>query len=118
MRINNLERGQIYWVNWEPARGSEQAGTRPALIIQTNIPNQIERYPLTIVVAVTTSIKRYLSNVYVEPSEENGLSTASEVLCNQIQTISKDRLKNYIGTLEAHYMHEVDEKLRYMLSLI
>jgi mRNA interferase MazF len=112
-----LERGQIYWLDWHPSRGSEQSGTRPGLIVQTNIPNHIERYPLTIVVAVTSALKNYLSSVAIAPSTSNGLSQPSEVLCNQIQTVSKDRLLGYIGRLDQSEMQQVDEKLRYILAL-
>ena len=37
------KRGEIWLVNWNPARGSEQAGQRPALIIQNDIGNKNER---------------------------------------------------------------------------
>jgi mRNA interferase MazF len=107
----------LYWIDWDPARGSEQAGRRPGLIVQSNVPNRIERYPLTIVVALTTSLKGHRSNVRVEPTPGNGLSSPSEVLRNQIQTISKDRLGGFIGRLTSSDMAEVNEKLRYILEL-
>ena len=111
------ERGQLYWLDWNPARGSEQAGTRPALVVQTNVPNQIERYPLTIVIAVTSVLKGYRSSVEVQPSSENGLTATSEILCNQLQTVDKSRLNALIGKLSDADMHEVDTRLSYMLGL-
>ena len=114
---NSPRRGQLYWLDWNPARGSEQAGRRPALIVQTDVPNSIERYPLTIVVAVTTALKGYMSCVRIEPTPENGLSQTSEVLCNQIQSVSKDRLLQRIGNITEDELDEVGEKLRYILAL-
>jgi mRNA interferase MazF len=54
-------RGEIWLVNFNPARGSEQKGMRPALIIQNDIGNEVS--PITIVAASSTSIKIYPINV-------------------------------------------------------
>jgi len=47
------KRGEVWVVNWNPARGSEQAGKRPALVIQNDIGN--EKAPTTIVAAISSS---------------------------------------------------------------
>ncbi len=49
-----LRRGEIWYVDFDPARGSEQAGRRPALIIQNDAGNESARYPNTIVLAMST----------------------------------------------------------------
>jgi mRNA interferase MazF len=112
-----VERGELYWLDWSPGRGSEQSGKRPALIVQSNVPNAIERYGMTIVVAVTSAIKGHRSSVQVSPTQLNGLTATSEVLCNQIQTVGKERLRDYIGRLTDAEMREVNARLRYMLAL-
>ena len=62
--MNNFpRRGEIWLVNWNPARGSEQTGKRPALIIQNDIGN--EKAPTTIVAAISSSVKLYPMNVCV-----------------------------------------------------
>ena len=38
----DIKRGEIYWVDWNPGRGSEQSGLRPALVIQNDIGKQIQ----------------------------------------------------------------------------
>ncbi|HZT40774.1 MAG TPA: type II toxin-antitoxin system PemK/MazF family toxin [Chthonomonadaceae bacterium] len=53
----SIRRGEIYMVDWSPGRGSEQAGRRPAVIVQTDAANLNSNYPNTIVVAVSKSGK-------------------------------------------------------------
>ena len=69
-------RGEIWLVNWNPARGSEQAGKRPALVIQNDIGN--EKAPTIIVAAISSSVKLYPMNVKLDPPE-GGLKRSSIV---------------------------------------
>src|SRR5579859_3068094 len=105
-------RGQLYWVDWNPARGSEQAGRRPALIIQNKPFNRNERYPNTIVAAVSTSGRPVPTHVALDPTEENGLRERSYVKCEQLVTIGKDRLEGLIGTVDKSVMARVDRALK------
>lgn len=114
----NIKRGEIYLVDWNPARGSEQAGTRPSLIIQNDVANAVAGYPVTIVCAVSSQLKGYPSMVRVSPSGTNGLAQVSEVNSAQIITIQKDRLLTYIGFLADAEMKQVQEKLGYMLGIL
>jgi mRNA interferase MazF len=112
-----LLRGQLYWVEWEPGRGSEQQGRRPALIVQTDAGNRSQRYTNTIVVAVSTAAHNVPTHVTVEPSSANGLRRRSYVLCEQLMTLSKERLGDLIGELDAATMEHVDRALKRVLSL-
>ncbi|NJN95420.1 MAG: type II toxin-antitoxin system PemK/MazF family toxin [Anaerolineales bacterium] len=49
-----VQRGEIYWVELDPVKGSEQGGLRPALIVQQDIGNRYS--PTTVVVALTRTI--------------------------------------------------------------
>jgi mRNA interferase MazF len=49
---------------------------------------------------LTTKIKDYKGDVVLQPTEQNGLTTASEILTHHIRSISKDRLTKRIGTIE------------------
>lgn len=112
-----VQRGEIYWLDWNPARGSEQAGRRPALVIQENPASANPNYPLTIVAAVSTKGRSVPSHVAVQPSPQNGLSAVSYVKCEQIQTVSKERLLQKVGTLDAGDMTQVDTALKRTLAL-
>jgi mRNA interferase MazF len=113
----SIKRGEIYEVDWSPARGSEQAGIRPALVIQNDIGNGVAAYPFTIVLAISSRLKGYPAMVRVEPSPQNGLAQPSEIHTGQILTVAKDRLTKLVGHVSAEEMRKVEEKLAYILGL-
>ncbi|NQU62750.1 MAG: type II toxin-antitoxin system PemK/MazF family toxin [SAR324 cluster bacterium] len=108
------KRGEVWIVNWNPARGSEQAGKRPALIIQNDIGN--EKAATTIIAAVSSKVKLYPMNVMVEPPE-GGLSKPSIITPSQILTISKQRLEKRMGVLTDETMKAVDQAITLSLSI-
>ncbi len=112
-----IRRGEIYWVDWNPARGSEQAGRRPALIVGTDAGNANARYPNTIVAAISTSGRPIATHVPLTPSARNGLAAPSFVKCEQLVTISKDRLGARIGHIEAQELSQINAALRHSLDL-
>jgi len=107
-------RGEIWLVNWNPARGSEQKGKRPALIIQNDIGN--EKAATTIVAAISSSVRLYPMNVKIDPME-SGLQETSIVKTSQILTISKMRLAKKLGKLKKEKMKEVNRALKLSLDL-
>ena len=123
-----LKRGEIYWVEFSPVKGSEQGGIRPALIVQNDIGNRFS--PTTVIVAVMRTIppKPYPFVVIVEP-EESGLPFRSAINCAQMATIqqqgAESRLRmpageaslRPIGELSAAKMEEVDAALAFNLGM-
>jgi len=85
------QRGDVWLVNWNPARGSEQAGKRPALIIQNDVGN--EYASTTIVAALSTTIRSYPMNVLLEPPE-GGLTKPSIVKTSQILVVNDPNDQN------------------------
>lgn len=124
-----IRRGEIYWVEFDPVKGSEQGGLRPALVVQNDIGNQ--HSPTTVVVAISRTIppQPYPFVVVVEPPE-SGLPVRSAVNCAQMATIqqqgSHSRLRaprgassvQPIGRLTAAKMAEVDAALKFNLGLL
>lgn len=108
-------RGEVWLVNWNPARGSEQAGRRPALVIQNNIGN--EKAPTTIVAAISGSVRMFPMNVKIDPPE-GGLDFPSIVKTSQILTVDKRRLEKRIGRLSADKMGEVNGAIKLSLDLV
>ena len=108
------KRGEIWLVNWNPSRGSEQAGQRPALVIQNDIGNQ--KAPTTIVATISTVVKLYPMNVLVEPPE-GGLEGPSIVKTSQILTVAKERLERRLGRLSPEKMESVDRAIKLSLAL-
>jgi mRNA interferase MazF len=112
-----LRRGELYWVDWSPGRGSEAGGRRPALIVQRDAGNRAATYPNTVVVAVSSQGHEIPLHVRIRPTRENGLKNVSFVKCEQIFTISKDRLGARLGRLRADELAQVGEALRLNLAL-
>ncbi|GIK71944.1 MAG: mRNA interferase [Chloroflexota bacterium] len=111
-----IRRGDIFTVDLEPVRGSEQGKVRPALVIQNDIGN---RYSPTVIVAAITSGSRVHFDVNVPiKAPEGGLTNDSVVLLNQIRTVDKSRLGRYWGRVSAQTMEQVDEAIKISLGLI
>jgi mRNA interferase MazF len=117
MESNSPLRGEIYWLDWSPGRGSEQTGRRPALVVQRDVANRNENYPNTIVVAVSTKGKPVPFHVEIPPDDANGLTQISYAKCEQLQTASKERLIDRIGKIDPKIMAEVDIALKKVLDL-
>lgn len=115
---NNMDirRGDIFLVNLEPVKGSEQGRTRPCLVIQNDIGNRFS--PTVIVAPLTTKAfsKEYPTNVAVG-GEDSGLDSDSTVLLNQIRTIDKSRLIRRLCRLDTTMMQRVDMAIKVSLGL-
>ena len=115
--MNTPKRGEIWLVNWSQGRGSGQAGIRPSLIIQSDAGNINTHYPNTIVLTISTKGRTVSFHIHIKPSAENGLKKESYIKCEQILTISKERLVKKLGTMEAGLMEQVEEALQLVLDL-
>ncbi len=107
-------RGEIYEVDFNPARGSEQAGVRPGLVVQNDIGNAAG--PTTVVVAVTSRGPRKPYPFLVDLAG-TGLPKRSWAHCSQLYTVDKSRLLRLMGVADAQVMSRVDAALCHALSL-
>ena len=107
-------RGEIFAVNWNPARGSEQTGVRPALVVQNDIGNSASS--TTIVVAVTSK-KPSKPYPFMVELVDASLPKTSFANCAQLYTIDKTRLGRMMGVAAADVMQRVDEALCHSLQL-
>lgn len=113
---NQIIRGQIYYADLETTVGSEQGGVRPVLIIQNNIGNKYS--PTTIIVAMTARIHtKHNLPTHHFISSSVGLKYDSIVLLEQIRTIDKARLREYIGTIRNEDMQQIERKLIISLGI-
>ena len=111
-----IYKGNIFYADLAPVVGCEQGGIRPVLIIQNNIGN---RYSPTVIVAAITSRtgKQYLPTHIGLDEPQNGLRQNSLVLLEQVRTIDRSRLRDYIGTLTNRQLRQVDEALAVSFGL-
>lgn len=110
-------RGEIWLLDWSPSRGSEQAGFRPALIIQTDAANSNPGYPNTIVLAISTKGKPVPFHVALQPCRGNGLTEASFVKCEQVLTVAKDRLVKKLGRIGEKELQQVRQAVMLVLDV-
>ena len=111
---NMIKRGQLYYADLSPVVGSEQGGVRPVLILQNDVGN---KFSPTVIAAATTSrlTKAKLPTHITLEKEKYCLPKDSIVLLEQIRTIDKSRLLDYIGELPTEIMSKVNTAL--MISL-
>lgn len=112
----NIRRGDIYYADLTPVVGSEQGGTRPVLIIQNDMGN---RHSPTVIAAAITSKqgkKPLPTHIRMEDSP-CGMGRESTVLLEQVRTIDRARLKEYIGRAGRATMQDVDHAIAVSFGL-
>ena len=108
-------RGEIWLVDFDPTRGHEQAGRRPALVVSTDAFNQSPA-GLIIVLPLTSKRKKIRSHVPIVPPEA-GLKVASFVKCEDVRSVAKERLSRRWGVVSPRTLVEVEGILRILLQL-
>lgn len=112
-----IKRGDIFYADLSPVVGSEQGGVRPILIVQNDIGNKYS--PTVIVAAITSRLTKAKLPTHIElPRQEYSLEKDSVVLLEQIRTLDKTRLKDYISTLSSQKMQEVNRAMLISLGVI
>ena len=111
-----IKRGDIYYANLNPVIGSEQGGTRPVLIISNDTGNK--HSPTVIVAAITSRVQtKSKLPTHFRLGTFDGLDKNSIILFEQIRTIDKQRLREYLGTLDRRFIHCADKALAISIGL-
>ncbi len=99
--MNNPLQGEIWLFDPDPTLGNEIGKKiRPCLIVSNNNWNKI-RTGLVIIIPLTSIKKQISTHVQIDPPE-GGLTVQSFALCEQIRSISKERLKKRVGKVKTH----------------
>ena len=92
----NVRRGEIWYADLDPTRGSEQSGLRPVLIIQADLINRFTSTVLAI--PFTTNLRRAsLPSCVLINSGDGGLASDSVVLRHQMRALDINRLRSKLG---------------------
>ena len=110
-----IKRGEIYYMVFDNAIGSEQDNIRPALVVSNDIGNA--NSPTIIVVPLTSSKKSKNLPIHVQISKSCGLSNDSVALTEQIRTFDRMRLGSYIGRISEDEQAAVDIALATSVGL-
>lgn len=112
-----VHRGDIYYVDLNPAMGSEQGGIRPVLVIQNEMGNLFS--PTVIVAPLTSRVetKNSMPTHYTLQAGSGGVPKPSVVLLEQIRVIDKSRLQGFVGSLAANEMKNVDDAIATSLGI-
>ena len=111
-----IKRGDIYYAELNPVIGSEQGGTRPVLIISNDIGNK--HSPTVIIAPITSRIHTKAKlPTHTLIKDFDGLDKNSIILFEQIRTIDKQRLREYLGTLDRRFIHYADKALVISIGL-
>ena len=109
-------RGDIYFADLAPVVGSEQGGTRPVIVIQNDTGNK--HSPTLIVATVTTRIrKKENMPTHLLIKDNPAFREASVVQLEQIRTIDKCRIDNYLGKVTPHEMVAIEKALSISLAM-
>jgi mRNA interferase MazF len=101
-------RGEIRWADLDPARGREQAGLRPVLILSQDVFN--ERSGTVIAIAVTSQPQRAGFPLTLELSAK-GLPKRSWVKISQVRTLAVERIGNKLAVASTEELARVVEGL-------
>lgn len=110
-----VQRGQIWYAELNGI-GSVQNSIHPIVVVSNRLNNLYS--PTICIVPLTSKVKRLLPT-HVLLDKSTGIAKDSIILCEQIQTIDKSQLKNYIGIeLNDNYMQKIERAMMIQLGLI
>jgi mRNA interferase MazF len=111
--VARILRGEICWADLNPAKGKEQAGLRPVVVLSQDIFN--ERSGTVIAVAVTSQPQRAGFPLTLE-LDPNDLPKPSWVKISQIRTLSIERIGKRIGTVSPEELDQIVEGLNEIIG--
>jgi mRNA interferase MazF len=106
-----MRRGEIWWVEFDPARGSETKKRRPAVIVSNDSSNSAQSRVQ--VVPLTSQMQR----VYPWEAAVKLKGKASKAMADQIRTVAKARLVAIAGTTTQRELSAIEDAIRFQLGL-
>ena len=106
-----MNRGEVWWINFDPSIGGEIKKKRPAVIVSNNAANRnLNRVQ---VVPITSNVSRiYPSEAFVTLQGRQG-----KAMADQLTTVSKKRMQEKLGEITPDEMTAVELAIRVQLKL-
>ncbi|MGB3410698.1 MAG: type II toxin-antitoxin system PemK/MazF family toxin [Microthrixaceae bacterium] len=115
-----MRRGEIRWVDLEPARGVESNKRRPGVIVSNDGANttasRLGRGVVTMV-PVTSNVERIYPFQALLTAQATGLARDSKAQAEQVRSVAIERVGELIGILTSADLAQLDEALRLHLAL-
>ncbi len=109
-----IKRGDVFYADLSGVIGSEQGGVRPVVIVQNDKGN---RYSKTVIIApISKKMSKPPIPTHVIFSDDS-LSYVSMILCEQLRTIDKTRLGQWICTLDQKTIDRIDDAIKVSLAI-
>jgi mRNA interferase MazF len=106
-----VRRGEVWWVDLDPTRGSEIRKTRPAVVLSVDALNRARR--TVVVVPLSSSPDPRPPIVVAVPSAGED----SVAVCDQVRAVDKGRLARMKGRLSDVDLRAIEDGLRTILGL-
>ena len=108
-------RGDVWLIDFGDPVGREQAGTRPAVVVSADLLNEGPA-GVVVVVPLTTAARGVPSHVEIG-SEQSGRDEVSYAKCEDVKSVSEQRLVNRLGSIDPASLFEIGRVLRFLLDL-
>lgn len=106
-----MKRGEVWWVNFDPAGGGEIRKQRPSVIVSNDAANKhlnrVQIVPLT----------SQLGQIYPSEARITLNGKPGKAMADQLTTVSKERLLNRVGTLTPNEMRLIETAIKVQLNL-
>lgn len=109
-----VKRGDVFYADLDPIIGSEQGGVRPVLVVQNNMGN---KYSPTVVVLPISLAKKTNMPTHIRIYGTKMLPKDSVIMAEQIRTIDRNRLQNYIDSVDLEIMKKVEIAMKISIGV-
>jgi len=106
-----MRRGEVWWVDFDPARGGEVRKVRPAVILSNDLANE-HMNRLQVVPLTSNTGRVYPSEAVVEVAGQS-----SKAMADQLTTVAKQRLSSRLGELNRKDLAAVERAVKVQLHL-
>ncbi len=111
----SARRGEVWLVDFGEPVGREQAGKRPAVVVSADPLNE-SRAGVVVVVPITTAVRGLPSHIEIDRGS-SGLDEVSYAKCEDVKSISDQRLIGRLGVIDDEVALRVARALRFLLDL-